>query len=310
MKPTFNFYKPDISGERKLISILDIRCPFGLPVVPVLIIAVMLFSGCGEEPSSPPPVEMGTIEIWAAIDSTVSDSSFNEDTGEWEYQISYEYPPEATATLDNDPSTTITSDTIPVIFSDVIPGVHFVDVEWGDYQKSFMAEVFAGDTSVYTPVMSQYAPDFTASAMFYDTTAQEINYLGDISLSDYSGEVVLLFYFGATWADCITREIPEIDDEINSYFPQEEVECIGIADNATPTTFLEGYLSDEFGLAGQPISFKICYEAQEAIDAYAFSAHSTWVVISQDGKITYREDDNTSEEMIDIVKAEIEALLQ
>lgn len=82
--------------------------------------------------------------------------------------------------------------------------------------------------------------------------------------------------------------------------------------------FLESYCSGElpFPFPSDTITFNLLYEAEgdsvlfpEAISQYAFLATSTWLVIDQEGKIAFREDDNISPEMIDIVKGEIDELL-
>ena len=89
------------------------------------------------------------------------------------------------------------------------------------------------------------------------------------------------------------------------------MECIAIADEATPPDlFLEPYVSGLYPTLNPiPTSFNICYEAQDAIDAYGFSLHSTWVLINQSGEIAYRMNGNLEPIMIEIIIEEIDALL-
>lgn len=73
--------------------------------------------------------------------------------------------------------------------------------------------------------------------------------------------------------------------------------------------FLEPYISGMIGFNPLPTSFNVCYETQDAIAAFGFSSHSTWVLIDQEGRIAYRMNDNTDPVMLDIVIEEIDQLL-
>ncbi len=89
------------------------------------------------------------------------------------------------------------------------------------------------------------------------------------------------------------------------------MECIGIADNQTSPVFLEVLWAGATPINGyQAISFNTCYNAPDFIADYAFTQSSSWVVINQEGKIAYRMNDNRDPVMIDIIKQQIDDLLQ
>lgn len=88
------------------------------------------------------------------------------------------------------------------------------------------------------------------------------------------------------------------------------MECIGICDEITPLEpFLVNYVKGYIPLNTQPTTFNILYNAVEAIDAYGLSAHSTWIIIDQERRVVFRENDNTDPEVIDWVIEVIEGLL-
>ena len=69
-------------------------------------------------------------------------------------------------------------------------------------------------------------------------------------------------------------------------------------------------MSASYSFNPEFITFNICYNASDFIADYAFTAHSTWVLIDQEGKIANRWNDNIDPAMFDIIKTEIDALLQ
>jgi len=89
------------------------------------------------------------------------------------------------------------------------------------------------------------------------------------------------------------------------------IECLAIFDDGAPIDlFLEPYISGQYpALNPIPTSFKVCYEAQDAVAAFGLSSPSTWVLIDQEGRIAYRMNDNLDPIMLEIIIDEIEHLL-
>lgn len=152
-------------------------------------IIVLSIASCGKQPTEPPPLIFGSLEIYACYDSTWVDSLGETHT----VQVSI---PNIEVTIDDDIANMVAGAT-PVIIDSLVPGEHYVYVEWGQFTNTFMASIEPGVTTTVNPTLTQFAPDFTAPAVHYDTTSMSMVQLPGISLSDYAGEIVLLFYFGA-----------------------------------------------------------------------------------------------------------------
>jgi hypothetical protein len=151
----------------------------------VSLLFFMLFSGCGSPPSSPPEIDFGALEIWAYIDSSWVDSTGTEHdsllaTDVW-------------ITLDDDSSTTVHL-AVPASISGLLPGIHRLYCESGAYYKIDTVNIVPGDTVVKAPFMTK-SPDFTLPAVHYDLAGDSVVHVDSVTLSDYRGEVVLLFYF-------------------------------------------------------------------------------------------------------------------
>jgi|GEM_PF-1584972 len=155
----------------------------------ILFIAAVLLSSCGEKPSAPPDVGFGALDVWAYYDSTWVDTSGNP-------QITQVLAPYAVVTLDD--SALVDSGAVPLTVSGIVPGQHFVHIRWNDAQNSLMTDIAPGETVDISSTLSAFAPDFSAPALHYDTLNQQIVHLDSISLSDYAGQVVLLFFYGST----------------------------------------------------------------------------------------------------------------
>jgi len=149
--------------------------------------ALVMVWGCGEEPAAPPVVELGTLEVWAYYDSVQVDTI-------WELIPA----PEASVTLDDDTSNTVNS-AIPVMVEGILPGTHSVFVEWEDYNKSLLADIPGGQTTVVSPILTMFAPEFTAPGLYYDPAQDDsLAWMEEYNIADHWGEVILMFYFGAT----------------------------------------------------------------------------------------------------------------
>ena len=157
-------------------------------VFPGLILLSLLFifiNGCGDTPSGPPEVKLGAIELWPMD----PDSNLL---------------PEATVILDDD-SSTLVQGAVPILITGIIPGNHNIHIEYQDYQTTSEVYVSAGDTTVFQPILTQFAPDFVMPGLFYDFSIDTIAYVDSVRLSDFwrdtlgnviaEGEVVLLFFF-------------------------------------------------------------------------------------------------------------------
>ena len=151
--------------------------------------AMLLFSGCGETPSGPPKIEPGAIEIYAYIDSAWVDSLGNQHDTWLAPIVNY---------VIDDSLIWEDSAAVPALVGNLLPGEHKVSVEYGDYNTTYIEQVNPGDTIISEPVMTKYAPDFNEPGVRYDISGDSIVYTDSISLDDHSGEVILLFYFGAT----------------------------------------------------------------------------------------------------------------
>ncbi len=150
-------------------------------------VCVFFIIGCGETPSSPPEIELGALEIWPMKE----DSSLL---------------PEAAVIL-NDDSSALFQGPVPIIISGLVPKTHNVYVVYGDYQNTSEVDVREGDTTMFQPVLTQFAPDFVMPGFYYDFGTDTLAYVDSVRLSDYrtvrdtlgniidSGEVVLLFFF-------------------------------------------------------------------------------------------------------------------
>lgn len=111
---------------------------------------------------------------------------------------------------------------------------------------------------------------------------------------------------------CISQEIPAIENQVHQAYPQDQVECIGICDEMTSQNldnFLVPYIKGNTPYNSIPTTFNVLYDAGEAIDAYGLSAHSTWIIIDQERRVVFRENDNIDPEVIDEVIEVIEGLL-
>jgi len=158
----------------------------------------LIFWGCGEQPSAPPDVEFGSLEISAYYDSSYVDTNGDPQTA----QI---LAPEVNVNID-DGLILVQADTIPFLIGNIVPGLHNVELNWLAYNTTTQAYIEPNDTAVIEPVMTEFAQAFTSKAMYYDLGADQIVYVDPFELADYlpsveganDGEVILLFYFGAS----------------------------------------------------------------------------------------------------------------
>jgi len=147
----------------------------------------VLLLSCGEKPSAPPEMEFGALEVWAYYDSAWVDSGGNA-------QSTSILVPSAVVVLDD--SALTDSGAVPLTITGIVPGQHYVHIRWNDYQNSLIIQINPGETVTVNSTLSQSAPDFSAPAIYYDTLNLQIVHLDTISLADYEGKVILLFYFG------------------------------------------------------------------------------------------------------------------
>lgn len=164
-------------------------------IILCMMISMMLW-GCGEQPSAPPEVEFGSLEINAYYDSSFVDTNGDPQT----VQI---LAPFASVKIDDE---LWAADSIPILIENIVPGLHNVELNWIDYNTTVQVYVEPNDTAAIEPVMTEFALAFTSKAMYYDLGADQIVYVDPFELADYlpsveganDGEIILLFYFGAS----------------------------------------------------------------------------------------------------------------
>jgi hypothetical protein len=162
-----------------------------LSTVLLLLGSFFLWTGCGSPPEGP-GIEPGSLTI-----STYFDSSWTDTVGVL-HPDSGLIPSGDTiiVEVDGDSNRIYFFTVNPFTLTELLPGVHKIDIAWQDYTTSFSATVAEAETIHYSPVMTQFAPDFTLPGMFFDQIADTLA-RDTVTLSDYRGEVVLLFYFTA-----------------------------------------------------------------------------------------------------------------
>lgn len=172
-------------SSRKFENILKIS-PFIAILGMVFSGLTIMLNGCGKTPSAPPETEFGSLEIHAYFDSTWIDSSG--DTNDVFLAPYIDYSIDGGLIQDS-------AVAVPVLVENLLPGTHNVFIAYEDYNTTFIDTVEPGDTSMVEPLMTQFAYDFTLTGMKYDTDSTTVVHQDSISLSDYLGEVILLFYF-------------------------------------------------------------------------------------------------------------------
>ena len=157
------------------------------------------FWGCGEAPSSPPDVEFGSLEVYAYYDSSYVDSVT-------ELPVTVQLlVPQAQVIIDDDLALSAFGD-IPLTMDNILPGLHNIDVNWEGYTRVLQAEIMPNDTTQISTLLSKEAVPFTSPAMHFDPDLNELVFVDSMKLADYlpshadssDGEVILLFYFGAS----------------------------------------------------------------------------------------------------------------
>ena len=161
----------------------------------------LLLWGCGEQPSAPPEVEFGSLEVFAYYDSSFVDTV----TGD--PQTVQLLAPEVDVYMDDNPPPPFAHGTVPLLIEGLVPGLHNFELKWGAYNTTLQAYIEPNDTAKIEPVMTQFAQAFTSKAMYYDLDGDSIVHLDVFDLADYlpaipgetaDGEVILMFYFGAS----------------------------------------------------------------------------------------------------------------
>ena len=133
----------------------------------------IMLCGCGDTPSSPQKVELGSIEIIAMRpDSTLL--------------------PNIIVNIDNE---RIDSGAVPLLIEDLFPGTHNFILESGFFNATFKAEINPGATTVSQPILNEYAADFDLPGLRYDLDLDSLVEVDNVRLSDYLDKVVLLFFF-------------------------------------------------------------------------------------------------------------------
>ena len=110
---------------------------------------------------------------------------------------------------------------------------------------------------------------------------------------------------------CISQEIPGIETEIHQVFPSNQVECIAVCDddNTPLDPFLVNYIKGYLPFNQLPTTYEVLYNTDEAEAAYGLTAHSTWIVIDQERRVVFRENNNTDPQVLEMVIEKIEELL-
>jgi hypothetical protein len=157
-----------------------------------MVMGFFLLTGCGSPPGGP-EIQPGYLEIWAYFDSS------------WTDPLGVLHPDSVLVPagdtiivqVDDDSSRIYIFTVNPAILTDILPGVHKIDLSWGDYNTSFSSNIIDAETTSVSPKMTQFAPDFTLPGMYFDLAGDTLVQLDSVTLSDYRGEVVLLFFFNA-----------------------------------------------------------------------------------------------------------------
>ncbi|SMO92567.1 peroxiredoxin family protein [Gracilimonas mengyeensis] len=136
-------------------------------------------------------------------------------------------------------------------------------------QTALMAQVEVGEK----------APDFTYNSLDH----------GEISLSDYEGKVVYLFFFGATCPLC-RGAAPTIRDDIHAMFASNpNFVALGIEVWNDPVSAVETFKSD-FNL-----TFPLLLMAkQTSVDYYGKTEYDNSLVVNADGTLIFKSADNSS----------------
>ena len=128
-----------------------------------------------------------------------------------------------------------------------------------------------GDNQIGNEV-GQIAPDFTYTD--FDGNS--------VSLSDYRGKVILLFFFGNQCPPCYESGI-KTENEINDVFPHDSFQALGLDqwDSSSNTSTLTNFLQ----LTG--ITYPVLRQAGQAGDEYNIT-YDRIMVLDKNGVIVFK----------------------
>ena len=113
------------------------------------------------------------------------------------------------------------------------------------------------------------APDFSLSSLDH----------GQVSLSDYNGKIVLLFFLGNTCPPCIGHA-PIIQTNITNHYNSEDVQVLGLDVWSNSTNLLPGFKE------GTGVTFPLLKDAQSVgYSDYSIPNQDYVVIVNQQGFI-------------------------
>ncbi len=113
------------------------------------------------------------------------------------------------------------------------------------------------------------APDFTLQSLDH----------GEVSLSDYSGKVVVLFFLGNTCPPCIGHA-PIIQTNVTNYYNSEHVQVLGLDVWSNSANLLPGFK------AGTGVTFPLLTNAQTVgYSVYGIPNQDYTIIVDQQGLI-------------------------
>lgn len=145
-------------------------------------------------------------------------------------------------------------------------------------------EAPAPDDDVTTPApAAEPAPSFELSSVEG----------GTVSLSDFGGKPLVIFFFGSTCPLCIASG-PTVESQVNGSFSNDEVAIIGIDTWDGNAAAVENFRSST------GITFDLLLQGSAVQSAYS-TTYDRLVVIDSDGNIAFKGRSTASNDAEDVI---------